>query len=64
MKLFKKAILLVHGFAGGVYDNEYLDHRLELISNFDVYTFTLPGHDGDTSKKITGNDWIKRLNQK
>ena len=60
MKLFKKAILLVHGFAGGVYDNEYLDHRLELISNFDVYTFTLPGHDGDTSKKITGNDWIKK----
>jgi len=60
MKLFRTAILLVHGFAGGVYDAEYLDHRLELISNYDVYTFTLPGHDGDTSNKIKGNDWIKK----
>ena len=60
MKLFKTAILLVHGFAGGVYDAEYLDHRLELISSFDVYNFTLPGHDGNTSKKVTGNDWIKK----
>lgn len=60
MKFFKTAILLVHGFAGGVYDAEYLDHRLELIGNYDVFTFTLPGHDGDTSKKVTGNDWIKK----
>ena len=35
MKLFKKAILVVHGFAGGVYDQEYLTHRLELINNYD-----------------------------
>ena len=33
MKVFKKAILVVHGFAGGVYDQEYLTHRLELIDN-------------------------------
>ncbi len=60
MKLFRTAILLVHGFAGGVYDAEYLDHQLELISKYDVYTFTLPGHDGDTSKKLKGEDWIKK----
>lgn len=60
MKIFRTAILLVHGFAGGVYDEEYLNHQLELIPNYDVFTFTLPGHDGNTSKKITGDDWIKK----
>ncbi len=60
MRKFRTAVLLVHGFAGGVYDAEYLDHRLELISKYDVYTFTLPGHDGDTSKKITAASWIKK----
>ena len=44
--LFRKAILIIHGFGGGVYDEEYLANRLELIKNYDVYTFTLPGHDG------------------
>ena len=61
MKLFRKAILVIHGFAGGVYDEEYLTHRLELISNYDVYTFTLPGHDGDFKHKITYKDWIKKV---
>lgn len=60
MKLFKKAILFVHGFAGGVYDAEYLDHRLELIYNFDVYAFTLPAHDGEPIKKIAYKDWIEK----
>ena len=44
--IFRKAILIIHGFAGGTYDEEYLAHRLELIRNYDVYTFTLAGHDG------------------
>lgn len=61
MKLFRKAILVIHGFAGGVYDQEYLTHRLENINNYDVYTFTLPGHDGDFKKKITYKDWIKKV---
>ena len=61
MELFRKAILVIHGFAGGVYDQEYLTHRLELIKNYDVYTFTLPGHDGDFKKKITYKDWIKKV---
>lgn len=60
MKLFRKAILIVHGFAGGVYDEEYLNHSLELKENYDVFTFTLPGHDGDFKKKITYEDWINK----
>ena len=61
MKLFKKAILVIHGFAGGVYDQEYLTHELELISNYDVYTFTLPGHDGNFNTRITSQDWVNKV---
>lgn len=57
--LFRKAILMVHGFAGGTYDQEYLAHRLELIRNFDVYQFTLAGHDGLFKTNMTESDWIK-----
>lgn len=59
MKKFKKAVLIIHGFAGGVYDEEYLFERLQLQRNFDVFNFTLPGHDGDHSEKITRKDWIE-----
>lgn len=58
----RKAVLLVHGFVGGVYDFENLSHELE-SSNFDVYTFTLPGHDGDFREKITYESWIKKSEQ-
>ena len=44
--MFRKAILIIHGFGGGVYDEEYLSTNLEFIKNYDVFTFTLPGHDG------------------
>ncbi|MDD6223516.1 MAG: alpha/beta fold hydrolase [bacterium] len=60
MKLFRKAILLVHGFAGGVYDAEYLDHYLELVPQYDVYTFTLPAHDGNSEGKLKYTDWIEK----
>lgn len=55
---YRKAILIIHGFGGGTYDEEYLANRLELIHNFDVYSFTLPGHDTNATK-INMNDWIK-----
>ena len=45
MILFRKAILLIHGFAGGNYDYNSLGNDLQLYRDFDVYTFTLPGHD-------------------
>lgn len=57
--LFRKAILIIHGFGGGTYDEEYLSNRLELIRNFDVFTFTLAGHDGLFKSNMTEEDWIK-----
>lgn len=57
--IFKKAILLIHGFAGGTYDLEYLAHRLEVNRQFDVYTFTLAGHDGLFKDNMKEKDWIK-----
>lgn len=58
MMLFRKAILLIHGFAGGNYDYGNLGNDLQLYKNFDVYTFTLPGHDKTIIKNVTREDWI------
>ena len=60
MKKIRKAILIIHGFAGGVYDQEILNHELELIWNYDVYTFTLPGHEGITDRSIKYTEWVKK----
>lgn len=40
----KKAVLIIHGFVGSLYDNEYLMNYLELDKKFDVFAYTLPGH--------------------
>ena len=61
MKL-SKAILLIHGFAGGTYDMESLAWRLEKMAFCDVYQFTLPGH--AQKKPCTYNDWIKSTEEK
>ncbi|MBO5138937.1 MAG: alpha/beta fold hydrolase [Bacilli bacterium] len=53
------AILIIHGFAGGTYDQEDLAFQLELINEFDVYSFTLPGHDKYVVKKVTSKDWLE-----
>ncbi len=59
--MFKhKAILVIHGFAGGVYDEEYLINYLEYKRNFDVFSFTLPGHDVKNKKYATEDRWIKK----
>jgi len=55
--LFKKAILIIHGFAGGTYDQEELANYLELNRNFDVFQFTLPGHEKNLSK-VEHQAWI------
>ena len=47
MRLYRKAVLIVHGFTGSLYDNEYLMNYLEYDREFDVYAKTLPGHDHD-----------------
>ena len=58
--MFKnKAILIIHGFAGGTYDEEYLANYLELEKKFDVFIFTLPGHDVKDKRKATCEEWIK-----
>ena len=60
--MLRKAILVIHGFGGGVHDEEYLTNRLELIKNYDVYTFTLPGHDG-IKANMTEEKWIEKTEE-
>ncbi|MBQ2946383.1 MAG: alpha/beta fold hydrolase [Bacilli bacterium] len=55
--MFRKAILIIHGFAGGTYDQEQLANHLQLNRNFDVFQFTLPGHDKNLSK-VEHQEWI------
>ena len=55
----RKAILLIHGFAGGSYDYGDLGNDLQVYRNFDVFTFTLPGHDKLKINNVTKEDWIK-----
>lgn len=57
--IFRKAILLIHGFAGGSYDYSNLANDLQLHRDFDVYSFTLPGHDKLIIKDVTRDDWIR-----
>lgn len=59
MNRFKKAILIIHGFAGGTYDQEDLATSLETKGGFDVYSFTLPGHEVKDKTKSTAKMWIK-----
>ncbi len=54
----KKAVLIIHGFAGGTYDQEKLAFYLEL-NGFDVYTFTLPGHEKLIYGKVKKEKWIE-----
>lgn len=58
--LKKKAILLIHGFAGGAYDYGDLPNDLEFISNYKVFTYTLPGHNKSIINNVTKDDWIKK----
>ena len=55
----RKAILMIHGFVGGTYDYGLLPTELELINKFDVFTFTLPGHERLIVKDVKHTDWIK-----
>lgn len=55
--IFKKAILIIHGFAGGTYDQEELANYLELNRGYDVFQFTLPGHERNLSK-VERQEWI------
>ena len=56
---FRKALLIVHGFAGGMYDQEELASYLKLSTNYDIYQFTLPGHRG-RMRHVKYQEWISR----
>ncbi len=59
MILFRKAVLIIHGFTGNLYDNEYLMNYLELDPRFDVYARTLPGHAKDRFSNAKVEDWLQ-----
>ena len=56
---FRKAIFIIHGFTGNLYDNEYLMNYLEYAREFDVYAKTLPGHDRDRFCDAKYTDWVR-----
>ena len=58
MKLFKKAVLIIHGFAGTTKDQEPLFYALNSTWTYDTYNFVLPGHDRVTYS-INKDMWIK-----
>lgn len=55
---FRKAVLIIHGFTGSLYDNEYLMNYLEYDPKLDVYAKTLPGHDQDRFSDCKYNKWV------
>ena len=55
----KKAILFIHGFAGGIYDYGNLINDLELTGEFDVFSYTLPKHNKLVINNVTNKDWIR-----
>ena len=61
MKL-RKAVLLIHGFAGGTYDMESLAWSIQKRMLLDVYQFTLPGH--AHKENCTYKDWINAVKEK
>ena len=64
MYKYRKAVLIIHGFAGGTYDEEPLFFHLQPKLEFDVYNFTLPGHSTNLSTDVTYLDWIKSVDEK
>lgn len=54
----RKAILIIHGFAGSTYDEEILAQDLELEWNFNVFTYTLKGHENNLFMNKKYQDWI------
>ena len=55
----KKALLFIHGFAGGTYDYGELINDLELNGLFDIFSYTMKGHGNLVINKVTKDDWIK-----
>ncbi len=59
----KKAILLIHGIAGGIFDLEELQRFLQL-HDFNTFSYTLKGHDDyDNVDHITYKSWINQAEE-
>ena len=54
----RRAVLFIHGFVGGTYDFGVLPRELESLGRFDVYSFTLTGHDLTIVKSVKYSEWI------
>ena len=52
------AVLFIHGFVGGNYDYANFPNELEVRKKFDVFTFTLPGHDKIIVKNVKFEEWM------
>ena len=61
--IFRKAVLIIHGFAGGVYDEESLQYKLNPNWELDVYNFTLPGHERNLTRDVTYQEWIESVDE-
>ena len=57
--MFRKAVILVHGFSGGMFEMESLMTHLQLSKRFDVYAYTLPAHEKEVITKAKYTSWIK-----
>ncbi len=58
------AVLIIHGIAGGTYDEEPFAFDCELVKRFDVFQFTLPGHNVKSIKMSTKEEWINASEEK
>jgi len=63
MKLFKKCVFVIHGFGGALWENEYLVNEFTR-KGFDVYAYTLPGHEKDVLGGVKYEEWIKSSEDK
>lgn len=60
-RIYRKAIVVIHGFTGNLYDNEYLVNYLQEDLFFDVYAETLPGHNKNRFSDASIDDWKKSV---
>ena len=55
-----KAVMFIHGLSAKQEDNEYFINKMKNYRNIELFTFTLPGHENDTTTKSTGKEWLDK----
>lgn len=61
--IFRKAIFIIHGFVGGVWDEQKLANDLQMYLDFDVYMITLPGHDKSIMLNVKRDEWVDAVDE-